>query len=154
MGAFEIPRGQEVLILVGLPASGKTTFRRGAGLESRYSTLSKDERPGAERQLKELAGLLDKGRSVVVDNTNASAAERRPVITAARAAGVPCRAVFFDTPKDEAARRNAGRGAAKVPPVAMNAIAKKLQPPSTAEGLSSVVVATPAGEWFDFKAGG
>lgn len=148
MGDFPRARGQELLVLVGLPGSGKTTLRD-RHLDG-YEVLSKDNRPGADRQIRELRALLKAGKSVVVDNTNASREERAPLLAVARAEGVPARAVLIDTPEAEVRRRNAGRGAGKVPAVAINTIRKRLQPPATGEGFASVVRATPAGDDFAF----
>ncbi|WP_199750172.1 hypothetical protein [Amycolatopsis sp. WAC 04169] len=63
----------EVVILIGLQASGKSTFFRWA-FAGTHVHLSKDHFPNAKRrqprQLRMLAEALEEGRSVVVDNTN------------------------------------------------------------------------------------
>lgn len=113
--------------------------------------LSKDERPGAERQARELLELLRAGKSVVVDNTNASEEERAPLLRAAREVKVPVRAVVLDTPEAEARRRNVGRPKAdQAPPVAMNVVKKRLRMPTRGEGFAAIVRATPSGDDFSF----
>ena len=88
---------------------------------------------------------------MVVDNTNASRAERAPLLAVARELGVPARAVLVDTPEAETRRRNAARGeGARVPPVAINAAKKRLQLPAVGEGFASVIRATPEGAGFKF----
>ena len=79
----------ECVILVGLPGAGKTTFCR-----ARYPShehISKDAWPNAgNKQARQDAALrlaLAAGRSVVVDNTNVSPAERASVIAIARELG-------------------------------------------------------------------
>ena len=76
----------ECVILVGLPGAGKTTFAR-----ARYPNhdhISKDALPGTghkqARQDALLRRSLAAGRSVIVDNTNVTPAERAAVITIAR----------------------------------------------------------------------
>nr|WP_233517860.1 AAA family ATPase [Geodermatophilus sp. LHW52908] len=54
---------------------------------------------------------------MVVDTTNPTPAERAPLVTAARAAGVAVRAVWLATPPATCAARNDARtGRARVPP--------------------------------------
>jgi predicted kinase len=128
--------------MVGLQGSGKSTWVA-AHLAGTHSVVSKDHWPRARhreaRQQRVVAELLAEGRSVVVDNTNPSPAERAPLIALARAAGVPVRAVYLDTPLATALARNEGRtGRAKVPPVGVFSTRKRLAPPTEAEGFSAV----------------
>ncbi|MDT0275319.1 ATP-binding protein [Blastococcus goldschmidtiae] len=97
------------------------------------------------RQCRVVAELLAAGRSVVVDNTNPSAAERAPLIAAAREAGVPVQAVWLDTPLDVCLARNARRPeGTRVPLVAVHAAVARFQPPTTAEGFDRVDVLGPS----------
>ena len=75
----------ECVILVGLPASGKSTFfrERFAGTHDHVSKdlLRHNTRP--ERRQEQLIGeSLASGRSVVIDNTNPSVAVRASLIAA------------------------------------------------------------------------
>ncbi|HSZ40711.1 MAG TPA: AAA family ATPase [Trebonia sp.] len=79
-----------VAVLVGLQASGKTTFGRDV-LGTGYVQVSKDHFPNAKhrqrRQMRLVRAALQEGRDVVVDNTNPSREEWQPLIEAARDAG-------------------------------------------------------------------
>jgi predicted kinase len=91
-----------------------------------------------------VADLLAAGRSVVVDNTNPSPAERAALVAAARTAGVPVRAVWLDTPLPTCLARNDAReGRARVPLVGVHATRARLVPPSTAEGFDRVDAVDP-----------
>ena len=130
--------------MVGLQGAGKTTWVAGH-LAGTHAVVSKDHWPRARRrearQQRVVAELLAAGRSVVVDNTNASPAERAPLVAAARAAGVPVRAVWVDTPREVAAARNAARpDRTRVPEVGLAATRARFAPPTVAEGFDRVDV--------------
>ena len=130
--------------MVGLQGAGKSTWVA-AELGPMHAVVSKDHWPRARhreaRQQRVVAELLAAGRSVVVDNTNPSAAERAPLVAAARAAGVPVRAVWVDTPLEVCLARNAVRPEPRrVPLVGIHAALARFEPPSVAEGFARVDV--------------
>jgi predicted kinase len=129
----------ECVILIGLPAAGKTTFYR-RYFASTHQHVSKDLWPHARhrdrRQEQLLREAFADGRSVVIDNTNPSQRARGPLIAIARAHGARVIAYCFEASTREAVARNAGRvGREKVPNVAIFAAAKQLEPPLLSEGF-------------------
>ncbi|MGY1755235.1 AAA family ATPase [Blastococcus sp. SYSU D01042] len=141
---------QELVVMVGLQGAGKSTWVAEA-LSATHAVVSKDHWPRARhreaRQRRVVAGLLAEGRSVVVDNTNPSAAERATLVAAARDAGVSARAVWVDTPLAVCLARNAQRPEhCRVPLVGVHAAVARFESPSTAEGFARVdVVRSPPG---------
>ncbi len=132
----------ECIILIGLPGAGKTTFYR-ERFAAGHSHISKDLWPNAggreARQQKLIDELLAGGRSIVVDNTNPTAAERARIISAAKTRGARIIGYFFDISTRAAVARNANRtGRSKVPNVAIFTTAKRLQPPKLTEGFDEV----------------
>lgn len=129
----------ECVILIGLPASGKSTFfrERFAGTHDHVSKdLLRNNRRPQRRQEQLIAESLASGRSVVVDNTNPSAAVRAPLIAAARKHGAEVSGYFFVTEAADALRRNRARqGRERVPDVAIFTVRKRLEIPTTAEGF-------------------
>lgn len=129
----------ELVILIGLQASGKSSFRR-----VRLATLvcvSKDDWPNArrreDRQRRLVAEALSDGRSVVVDNTNPCRADRAPLIALGREAGAEVVGFFFEPVWAESRARNAMRGGrAYVPEVALRRTFRELEVPSLAEGFT------------------
>jgi predicted kinase len=136
----------ECVILIGLPASGKTTFYR-ERFAATHDHVSKDmmrhNRRPQRRQEQLLAAALADGRSVVIDNTNPSVAVRAPLIAVARANGAEVAGYVFRTEAADALRRNQARdGRSRVPAVAIFATRKKFEPPSYAEGFDRLFEVT------------
>ena len=132
----------ECIILIGLPGAGKTTFYR-RYFAATHIHISKDLWPHASgrdaRQLRAIDEALAAGQSVVVDNTNATIAERTAIIGAARAREARIVGYFIDVATRVAVARNAERsGRAKVPNVAIFTVAKRLQRPVLAEGFDQL----------------
>ena len=132
----------ECVILIGLPASGKTTFYK-----RRFSTshrhISKDLWPNVSRKDDRQRRLIDeslgRGEAVVIDNTNPTLADRRAIIDAARAHGARIVGYYFAASTREAVGRNRGRdGAARVPDVAIFTKAKRMVVPSLEEGFDEL----------------
>ena len=101
----------EVVILMGLQASGKSSFCK--RFEGTHRIVSKDLFPNArrpqERQMRMIADALGAGMSVVVDNTNPTVEDRRPIIEAARAAGASVVGYWLESSVDRSLALNAGR---------------------------------------------
>jgi len=132
----------ECVILIGLPAAGKSTLYR-----DRFATthvhISKDLwRTAAGREARQRE-ILDKslagGFSAVVDNTNPTAAERAALIRIARLHGCAGYRIFLRC--HDASRRCPKRvrsGQAKVPNVAIFTVARRLEVPSKTEGFDQL----------------
>lgn len=132
----------ELILLIGLQAAGKTTFYR-QRIADTYMHISMDllrnNSHPARRQAQFIEQALQAGESVVGDNTNPTPAVRAPLIALGKQYGYMIIGYYF--PPDVAAslKRNAGReGKATVPPVAIYATRKKLQPPSYTEGFDAL----------------
>jgi predicted kinase len=130
-----------VAVLVGLQASGKTTFCR--DVLTGYVHVSKDNFPNAKnrqaRQLRLVRDELAEGRDVVVDNTNPSPAEWQPLIDVARHGGADVVAYWFPPDMDGSMRRNADRaGRSRVPDIGVAATMARMRHPQTADGFDAV----------------
>jgi len=143
-----VPR-PKLILLVGLPGSGKSTW----AAREKLPVLSSDElrRTLADdptdqsihaRVFSVLRSLikhrLELKRPVTcIDATNLTPKERRPYIALARRHGANAEAIFFDTPIAECQRRNRLRKRV-VPREAIETMARKLVAPSAREGFSKV----------------
>ncbi len=129
----------ELVILIGLPAAGKTSFYR-ARFAATHAHVSKDlMRNRRDRQARQLALIDDAlaaGRSVVVDNLNATIADRAAVIDVGRRHGAVVVGYLLDSSRQECLARNSARtGKEHVPAVAVHTAAKRFQPPGYEEGF-------------------
>ena len=134
----------ECVILVGLPAAGKTTFFR-RRFEGTHAHVSKDllrnvRRPD-RRQDALITESLSRGESVVVDNTNTTREVRGRLITLAKGLGATITGYYLPAEAADALRRNRARqGRERVPDVAIFAARKRLEPPSLDEGFDRLFV--------------
>jgi predicted kinase len=143
-------RVPKVLILVGLPGSGKSTWaagRRGAVvlssdqmrvlLSGRETNQKIHGRVfGAMRYfLRERLRLQQ--QLTIIDATNIRRKDRKPFLKIAQAFGARAEAIYFDVPVATALERNAAR-ARRVPEVAIRAMAARMQPPRKEEGFDAV----------------
>ncbi len=142
----------ELVVFVGLQGAGKSTFYR-QRFAATHALVSKDLMPRsadkARRQEREVREHLSAGRSVVVDNTNATKASRAPLIALGREYQASLSCHWFDAdPKECIARNHLRAGAARVPPSAIWMTQRKLEPPSLEEGFARIVRVRLSGDEF------
>ena len=134
--------GLEMVILIGLQASGKSTFFQTYFTET-HQHVSKDLlRPTsnpARRQHQLIAEALQAGRSVVVDNTNATRQDRQELLHLARGYGARVTGYYFEPRLKQSLEYNRMRqGRARVPDVAIFTTLKRLARPSLDEGFDQL----------------
>ena len=139
----------ELVIFVGLQASGKSTFFR-ARFAATHEHVSKDlfrhNKNRNRRQTQLIEAALQAGNSVVVDNTNPTVEERRPLIRLGREYGAKIVGYYFESHVRRCLERNRQRtGKDRVPDVAIYATAKKLVRPSYSEGFDELFYVRIAG---------
>jgi predicted kinase len=150
LAAAKSPRGY-VVLTIGLPGSGKTTWFKRRGVtplssdmlrsilfdditEQRYQGLVFSTLRSLLR-----ARLIAKMPWNYVDATNLSPHERRQWIKMAKSFGYDVQAVFFDVPFEVCVERNSRRER-NVNEESMKKMAERLRPPSFKEGFSKITV--------------
>ena len=131
-----------MIILIGLQASGKTTFfqRHFAKTHEHISgDLLRNNRHPVRRQAQLIEAALQVPRSVVIDNTNPTREVRESLIRLGHIYGAEVSGYYFETEVKASIERNKQRtGKAKVPVVAIYTTAKKLTRPTYAEGFDKL----------------
>jgi predicted kinase len=129
----------ELVLFIGLQAAGKSSFYRNH-FSGSHDLVSKDRFPNnrnpARRQRQLIEEALGAGRSIVVDNTNPTVADRAELIALAHSFGVAVIGYYFESRLAGCLERNRLReGKSRVPDVALYATRKRLCRPSFAEGF-------------------
>jgi predicted kinase len=154
--AVKSPRGY-VVLTIGLPGSGKTTWYKRRGVTPLSSdllrTLLFDDITEQRYQglvfstLRSLlrARLIAKMPWNYVDATNLSPHERKQWIKMAKSFGYEVQAVFFDVPLAVCMERNSKRERAVTDEVMLK-MAERLKPPSFKEGFEKITVVRVKGQ--------
>ena len=130
----------EMVIFVGLPGSGKSSFYKERFFNS-HVRISLDLLKTRHREDRLLAVCLETDQRFVIDNTNPSKAERAKYIRAAQAARVRYKIIgcYFESKVEDCLRRNAQRqDVGRVPDVAILSAANRFELPTMDEGFDEL----------------
>jgi alpha-D-ribose 1-methylphosphonate 5-triphosphate synthase subunit PhnL len=135
----------ECVLLIGVQGSGKSAFFKREFADT-HVRINRDMLKTRAREAQFFNLCLETAQSCVIDNTNAPAVERARFIAAAKAKGFTVMGYYFDVPVRDAIARNAARPAAqRIPVPGIYATAKRMEPPSYAEGFDALHRVTLAG---------
>jgi predicted kinase len=144
----------KIVITVGLPGSGKSTYLARLGVNAISSDeirrLIADDPHDQTMHARIFATVrylvrqrIAAGRPVnYVDATHLTPWERKPYVRLAQRHGCTLEALFFDTPIEICIARNQIRDRI-VPEEAIREMARRLVPPSKKEGFTSVKTVKP-----------
>lgn len=95
---------KEIVILIGIPGAGKSTFYK--KYFSDYGYINLDTIKNREKEAKLVKSLLDEGKNLVVDNTNCSNSDRKRYIPEAKEKGYKVIGYYFEPDYKSCMKRN------------------------------------------------
>ncbi|XP_041850126.1 bifunctional polynucleotide phosphatase/kinase [Melanotaenia boesemani] len=136
----------EVIVAVGYPASGKSTFFHTHIIPKGYVYVNRDTLGSWQACVSACERALREGRSVAVDNTNPDLESRKRYVDVAKAAGVTCRCFHFSASLEQAKHNNRFREMnpssskhATVNDMVFHSYKKHFVAPALSEGFSEIL---------------
>ncbi|XP_078511306.1 bifunctional polynucleotide phosphatase/kinase-like [Lissotriton helveticus] len=141
-----VSRSQEVVVAVGLPAAGKSTFTKEHMVPNGYVSANRDTVGSWQKCVAMCEQFLGSGKSVFIDNTNPDVESRSRYVEVAKKAGVPVRCFLFTATIEMAKHNNTfrqmtytGQGHQPVNDMVFNSYKSKYVAPSLNEGFTEIV---------------
>jgi len=132
----------ELVLFVGWPASGKSTFARTYFAPAGYAIVNQDTLKTKDKCIKVAKESLSQKKSTVIDNTNPQASTRAEYIKLAKLYGASVRCFHFQTDRQMAEHLNYFRerkqGVKHIGSIVYNMFNKNFDEPNTKEGIKSV----------------
>lgn len=128
-----VVKHQELIVMTGSPASGKSTFVKKVMVPAGYVRVNRDELKTKEKCVRVCKENLDLKKSVVIDNTNPSREDRLVWIKLAQERGIPVRCFVMQTTHELSLHLNIYREkmtngeTARLPEIAFNMFRTKFQ---------------------------
>jgi bifunctional polynucleotide phosphatase/kinase len=140
----------EIVLFVGPPAIGKSSFYKKRFAPLGHTHVNMDLLKTPKKCMDAVRESIQRGVSVVVDNTNGDAAKRREYISIGQQLGAVVRCIHFHTNSDDKMfkslvfhlnryRSFTDPSRSRVPDVAIHSFFKYYQPPSVNEGFQDIL---------------
>ncbi|KAL2150361.1 hypothetical protein VTH82DRAFT_6924 [Thermothelomyces myriococcoides] len=147
-GRVEKTNDKDIVLFVGPPGAGKSTFYWKYLKPLGYERVNQDTLKSKDKCFKAATEFLQQGGSIVVDNTNPDVDTRSQWIALARKHGVPIRCFWFRTPLQLCEHNAAVRSMNKrlnpearqaIPRIAFNGFTSRFKEPKVEEGFQDII---------------
>uniref|UniRef100_A0A182WZZ8 PNK FHA domain-containing protein n=1 Tax=Anopheles quadriannulatus TaxID=34691 RepID=A0A182WZZ8_ANOQN len=143
-GASLTGSGQEVIVMVGFPGSGKSHFVREHLAPKGYDIVNRDTLGSWQKCVVQMELSLRQGKSVAVDNLSPDVESRKRYVLVANRAKVPVRCFLMDVGYKHARHNNefremTDRSHSTISELVFNSYKSKFQEPTVAEGFTEIV---------------
>ncbi|XP_065064806.1 bifunctional polynucleotide phosphatase/kinase-like isoform X2 [Rhopilema esculentum] len=137
---------QEIVLMVGFPACGKSSFAKKYFVSKGYSHISRDTLGTWQKCVTNCRSVISQGKSAIIDNTNPDKVSRKRYISIAAEKKVPIRCFQFTTSMEHAVHNNKFRELTNtdknykhVGAMVFNMYKSSFQEPDVNEGFEEVV---------------
>ncbi|PKC67399.1 PNK3P-domain-containing protein [Rhizophagus irregularis] len=134
----------EVIVFVGYPASGKSSFAEKWLISNGYVHVNQDKLKTKAKCIKSCEEALQEKKPVVIDNTNADVESRKAYIDLAKNYKVPVRCFWFQASEALAKHNNMYRaygnidGPRPLPEIAYSGFKSRFVEPKSEEGFDEI----------------
>ncbi|KAF8243977.1 PNK3P-domain-containing protein [Wilcoxina mikolae CBS 423.85] len=147
---FKTSGVQEIVIFVGSPGAGKSTFYRRYLEPLGYERVNQDTLKTRDKCVRVARDFLSQAKSVAIDNTNPDVATRAIWTSLAKEQGVPIRCIYFTSPAELCQHNDAVRAFGGelvnpekrtiLPGIAFSSYASRFSKPNEDEGFEVMEV--------------
>ena len=140
------PQNKEMIIMVGFPASGKSTISRNLAQNFKYAIINQDTMKTVAKCKKEATDKMRSDICIVIDATNPSKEKRKEWIDLAKSYMYTVRVIQMTTSMDRAKHNNCYRalnGGSQIPDIAYNVYKSKFEEPDLSEGVVEIIKQKP-----------
>ena len=138
---FKPSNNQEIILFVGYPASGKTTFYENYLKSFNYVHINQDELKTLSKCLTLTKKYIKEKKSICIDNTNPSKETRQKYIQLCKENKLSIRCIYFDVDLNTAKFLNAYRANISdknIPEISYNVYKKNFTEPTLKEGFNEI----------------
>ena len=141
------PNFKEVIVLIGSPGSGKSTFTENYLVPKGYVRINQDNLKTKEKVIKCLIQNIEEGKKIVIDSTNPQKNNRSEYVKICNKYKYPIRVFVFQVSKELAMHLNNLRAINKnrkhysgyVNNIPIHTFFKNFEEPETKEGFTEIV---------------
>jgi len=151
-----VPKDKEIIIMVGFPASGKSTLSYNLKTKYKYNIVNQDTLKSFKKCMSVAKSLIDQQKSIIIDATNPSKEVRKKWIDLSHQNNYSVRICNMSTSEQLSMHNNVYRSfktnKKMVPTIAYRFFKSNFEQPNISEGVDEIITGhmLPPNELFYF----